>query len=358
MTLPVDRRFDAYQQFVLDCKIFWSTRIYPELCAHYDQALSQANASGQPAPRDVDAVAALMQADPLYQSYAWLERHLQRMKYTGRRGLVPHHEHARQALEALLDQADHLTNLTLNPQLQAPAWYTAFDVHQHPGGVWGDTLAGIIYERGARSTTPLAKRHADLHERLTEQVFGRINPARLIDLGCGFGKSTRPFYLLNSKIEIVAVDLAEPCLRLAALTAHQDGAQSVRFVQADAAATGEPSASFDAVTSTMLLHEVPPDHLEAIFTESHRLLRDGGLAIHLDFLVPASDPFGRFIHYGHGERNNEPFMRPLCEMNVEASLRRAGFRNIEILPFEEAPGALSAEHQAWRFPWAMVLGTK
>ena len=31
----VDRQFDAYQAFVLGCKLFWTNRIYPELYALY-----------------------------------------------------------------------------------------------------------------------------------------------------------------------------------------------------------------------------------------------------------------------------------------------------------------------------------
>lgn len=355
MNLPADRSFEAYQQFVLDCKIFWSTRVYPELKSRWEAHSEAARSRGTPPPRTADGVAALFSGDPLHQFYAWYERHLQRMKYSGRLGLVPQHERSRDTIEARLAQADSLPCLKLDPKLRAPDWYTAFDVHQHPGGVWGDTLAGVVYERGARSTTPLVRRHADLHERLTEELLARTRPKRLLDLGCGFGKSTRPFYLADPAMEIVATDLSAPCLRLAALTAHDDGARAVSFLQADAARTGLESGTFDAVTSTMLLHEVPPDHLEQIFTESYRVLRPGGLAVHLDFLVSEADPFGRFIHFGHGVRNNEPFMEPLCRMDVAATLLRLGFSRVEILPFEEAPGTLSPEHRSWRFPWALVV---
>ena len=179
-----------------------------------------------------------------------------------------------------------------------------------------------------------------------------------MDLGCGFGKSTRPFYKADPQLEIIAVDLSAPCLRLAALTARDDGAPAVRFVQRDAAATGMEAGAFDTVASTMLLHEVPPDHLEMIFAESYRLLSPGGTAVHLDFLVPETDAFNRFIHFGHGRRNNEPFMEPLCQMDVVSVHRKLGFREVQVLPFEEAPGTLTPDHRAWRFPWAMIVAKK
>ena len=47
--------------------------------------------------------------------------------------------------------------------------------------------------------------------------------------------------------------------------------------------------------------------------------------VHLDFhLLP--DAFTRFIHYGHGQRNNEVYMEPWAEMDIAAVLRKQGFK--------------------------------
>jgi SAM-dependent methyltransferase len=353
-----DRRFDAHQRFVLACKVHWSTRLYPALKAAAQARVERVREVGGQPPRDADAVGALLADEPLLPFYAWLERHLQQMKYAGRDGLVAHHDRNRQALEAWLAQADALDSLELAPGFQPPPYYEAFDVHQHPGGLNGDTLAGIVYEHGARSTTPLLQRHQDLHHRLTRFVLERTAPQRLLDLGCGFGKSTEPFAQARPDLPITAVDLSAPCLRLAALNAHERGHRDVRFLQRDAVATGLPDAAFDTVTSTMLLHELPPAHLRRLVAETHRLLEPGGWLVHLDFLVPREDAFGCFIHHGHGQRNNEPFMQPLNEIDIAALHREAGFQSVEVLPFEEAPGTLDPGHTAWRFPWALVVARK
>ena len=76
------------------------------------------------------------------------------------------------------------------------------------------------------------------------------------------------------------------------------------YVQADARATGLAGQSVDVVTSTMLLHELPPKEIEATFAEAARVLEPGGWIEHLDFLPqvqPRSDAFTRFIHYGHAK---------------------------------------------------------
>jgi SAM-dependent methyltransferase len=344
------REFEAYQAFVLGMKLHWSRKLYPQLRGHYDELARHAPAQIETS----DDAAKLLKADTHYAFYAWFERHLQRMKYSGRHGLVPAHEPQRAQLEAWLNGVLPEGLLTLDAKLELPRYFTSVDIHQHPGGVCGDSLAGVVYERGARTTTPLARKDLDLHFRLVELIRTHVEPARAVDLGCGFGKTTRPLYTELTDTTVVGIDISEPCLKLAARVAADEGASNVRFTQARAESTGLESGHFDLVTSTMLLHEMPPAAVEAVAAESARLLAPGGFAIHLDFLAD-ENAFNRFIHFGHSRRNNEPYMRPLNEMDLVDVHHRAGFRSVQILPFEEAPGALSKDNDSWRFPWTVVI---
>ncbi len=360
---PIDgRSFAAAQSFLLGAKQFWTRRIYPEVRAEYERRVSRSGVR----PTEAEGAAALMRDSTLYQYYAWLERHMQRFKYSGRYGLQVWHAQDRERLLGTLDAAEAegaARLLQLDPQMEMPRYYTSCDIHQHPGGVWSDPVAGFVYERGARTTTPLAGvRHLDLHDRLTEAALAdRPSPQRILDMGCGFGKSTRPFYRQCADAQIDAIDLAAPCLRVAAREAAKAGAGNVRFRQMSAAATDYDEAQFDLVTSTMLLHEMPPPVIETTLREAYRVLKPGGRMVHLDFLPqvqPGADAFAQFIHYGHGRRNNEPFMEPLSEMELEEILRRIGFANVRIVPFEEADGALSPEYRNWRFPWCVIAAER
>ena len=317
------RAFAAGQAFLLSTKTWWTRVLFPVVRERYGK----------------DEV--------LYQYFCWLERHLQRFKYSGRYGLQPYHAQDRERLEKSLASS----GAELKEGIEYPEYYTRVDIHQHPGGVWSDPIAGFVYERGARSTTPLAgQKHRDLHERLTAAALEKCPaPQRVLDMGCGFGKSTRPFIEALGSGKVEGIDLSAPCLKLAA----RDAAGAARFRQVDAARTDYPDASFDLVTSTMLLHEMPPPVVEKTLAESARLLRKGGKMVHLDFL-PADDDFSRLIHFGHGRRNNEPFMEPLARMDLAALLERLGFRNVEIRPFEEADGTLAPGYRYWRFPWALI----
>lgn len=337
------REFEAFQAFVLDTKLYWTSEMFAALKAEYDAHLPRA--------------AKALDGEPLAQWHAWFERHLQRMKYSGRLGLVPYAETLRAEIERDLNAPLPEGLLDLDPALELPRYYSELDVHQHPGGVWSDPIAGAVYEMGARSTTPLLTKHKDLHQRLVDAILTRATPKRVLDLGCGFGKTTKPLYETARDASVIGVDLSAPCLKVAAQDAAKAQARNVRFLQRDAAKTGLPDASVDVVTSTMLLHEMPPAHVRATLAEAYRVLAPGGLMIHLDFLPP-DDEFLAWIHFGHSKRNNEPYMATLAGMDLGGAVTQAGFRDLEIADFEEAPGALDLAGKKWRFPWTLIAARK
>ena len=350
------RSFAAAQAFILDAKVFWTTRLFPALRAEYEARAAEAGQT----PATVRDVAALIADGTLYRTFGWLERHLQRMKYSGRYGLQPWHEQDRAALEIRLERAALPKGLLELDLVQGPPDYdTALDIHQHPGGIHTDPIAGFVYERGARTTTPLAGAgHRDLHERLAGFVAENGGaPTRMLDMGCGFGKSTAPFYRGFPACDVVGIDVSAPCLKLAAHDAARAQARNVAFKQRRAETTGFADESFDLVTSTMLLHEMPPAAIAATFAEARRVLAPGGRMIHLDF-HHLPDPFLRFVHYGHGRRNNEPYMEPFAEMDVVAVLEAKGFKNVRVLPFEEAEGTLAPGYARWRFPWTIIAAER
>jgi ubiquinone/menaquinone biosynthesis C-methylase UbiE len=345
-----DRSFVAGQSFILAAKNYWTREMYPALKADYRR---RAAANGKPVQQP-DEVDALIGGTTLYRYYGWLERHLQRFKYSGRYGLQPYHDERREALRKRIPADLPPGLLELDPDLKIPDSFTSVDIHQHPGGIWSDAVAGFVYERGARTTTPLAgQTHRDLHQRLVDHVAGNGPPESVLDMGCGFGKSTRPFWETFRDAEVHGIDVAAPCLEVAAMDAAGAQARNVHYRQMNAAATDYPDNRFDLVTSTMLVHEMPPDEVEAVIDEAHRVLAPGGRMIHLDFL-PADDAFSRFIHFGHARRNNEPYMEPLAGLDLPAILGAKGFVDIEVLPFEEADGALDPAYPNWRFPWTVI----
>lgn len=343
----------AYQAFLGSSRRFWSERLLGAVHADAVAALSRDPAL------DEDGLAARLSPSRRHEFFCWLERHLQRMKYAGPRGLAAFLDSRRETLEAMLARPVPEGMLTLDPALAMPAYYVDCDIHQQPGGLWSDALGGVIYQRAAGGAGGVVSR-ASLHDRFTQVVQAeRLEGwGRLVDLGCGYGKSTLPFARALPEAETVGIDLAAPALRLAAQLGAEAQARRLRYVQADARATGLEPGSADVVTSTMVLHELPPEAIAAMLREAARLLRPGGLAIHLDFL-PAGDAFARLLHFGHGRRNNEPFMEPLARMDLAAAHAEAGLEAPRVVAFEDEDGALERPPgRKWRLPWAVIIARK
>ena len=344
-----EKDFINAQDFILACKMDWTKSKYSSLRERFFEKQSNSDAI-----LSVSDVEELFEDDLDYQFFGWFERHLQKMKYSGRYGLIPFHKERK---DKLVDQIKDI-EIDESENFQLPEYYTSIDIHQHPGGIWSDANAGFVYERGARSTTPmLGRNHRDLHFRLAEDLISNdaVTDQKLtiLDMGCGFGKSTRPIAEVFPKAQVIGIDLTEPCLKLAELENRKNGISNIKYKRSNACQTELEDNSVDISTSTMLLHEMPPSHMNRMFSETFRLLKPGGRAVHLDFWK-LRDSFDRFIFEGHSWRNNEPFMRPLLKMNLVDVLEKIGFSEIKISAFQEAEHIDPENCPFWRFPWTKI----
>ena len=338
----------AFADFLFEVKRYWMRDMFVALRDEYERLLAQD-------PRfDAQAAISRLRGGALYPFFSWLERHIQDEKYSGRYGLLASAEDCRSRSEESLS-GNHGGRLALDPAVQVPDYYSLVDTHQHPGNLTGDTLAGLIYKASAAATQPGSTHAYALHERFAA-LLGEEPGTRILDAGCGFGKSSITIARRFPNSSVEGVDLAAPCLALAALEASAAQTENLTYRQADACALPHAADSFDLVTSTMLLHELPEEALNNFLAETARVLRPGGRAVHLDFRV--DDPFLAFLHAEHGRRNNEPFMAAFNEMDVTGALARAGFVDATLEPFAEAEGVNTLRPEAWRFPWTVISAYK
>jgi ubiquinone/menaquinone biosynthesis C-methylase UbiE len=348
----------AYLDFVLGLKQYWARTLYPELRGQYDAAL---RAQGRPRPSSPDEVAPDLMRLPAYPFFGWLERNTQKMMWRRLDAMVRLEE---PRLAAALERpiAGPLGRLELNPQLELPTYYAETEFHIQPGGVWSGVGNAFVYEVGARIV--MLGRNDDylFHRRFVETAIPRDRAYRaILDLGCGFGKSTRPFVDAFPEAEVVGIDLSAPNLLLAHRQAERLG-KRITFSQRAAETTGYPDRSYGLVTATMLIHELPMPVLRTVIEEAARLLRPGGALVFLDF-QRTGDVFRDRAMDEHGARNNEPYMPHLFRVDLRRLLHECGFERVEILPFDERGAGLleSGEWPArseWHFPWSVIRATK
>lgn len=345
--VTLDAQTKSFQAYIGEFRKLWAGPLYRKLreqarcLAHQDLA-------------DFEAFDVELRKLPAHQFFGWLEHNLQKMKYEGHFGIVRAANAERPALETQMAAPIGGNKLTEDAGLRLPDYYRENDFHQHPGGLREDPIAAIIYRESASASGGVVGK-ADLHARYVDALLGGRPVRNVLDIGCGYGRSTFAFAASGPQTIAVGVDLSGSCVRLSAhLAEPRPERERVRFVQADGVAVPFADDSFDVVTSTMLLHEMPASAIRELIAEAFRVLEPGGLSAHLDFLPPP-DNFCRSLYLGHSDRNAEPFMRELAEMDLVAEHEKAGFVDVRIEPFAEDD---QPKGEKWRLPWTIIRARK
>lgn len=336
MQLGLDER--GRIDFVLTLRRRWADVLYPAVHAQFA-------ADGAGPVRDA------VRRQPGYDWFAFLERNAQKMLWRDVSDVVA-------ARPASGHGGSHgPATLTLDPDLVLPDWYTDWDIHIQPGGVWRNDASADVYELGAKLVMLGVNDDYTFHRVFAETALPRRPYRRIVDLGCGFGKSTWPLRRAFPDAEVIGLDLAAPCLRMACDKANAAGL-AIRFMQADCQATGLAAGSVDLVTSTMLIHEMPRPALIATLKEAARILAPGGVLRFLDF-TRTGDAFRDLAMAEHGERNNEPFMPGLLAADVPGLCAEAGLVGAQWVAFDERGAGRLPEkawpaRAEWHFPWAVL----
>lgn len=237
-------------------------------------------------------------------------------------------------------------SLRLDPQLEIPRYVSALDVHLMPGcfhteHTQHDVAQGAVQVAGGdvfrggfrhRKGNPGGVGESIAHYlKLKHPEF---NPQRILDLGCNTGKNLFPYLDVFPDAEAHGIDVGAPLLRYGHAVASHEG-RPVHFSQQNAEHLDFEDDSFDIVTSSFFLHELPVKSTQAIFKEAHRVLKPGGLMVHME-LPPNSevDPYYAFyLDWDAGSNNNEPFYAEFRNQDVLEICSEAGFQAEKSLKF-------------------------
>ena len=298
-------------------------------------------------PEDGVEVHRAMRGERSYRFYSAMRVNCQKLVW---RSVIPTVERNLEGLKRKVAGVDANGNgcggsVTLDPDVETPPYVANHDVHMMPGCYhteYGDddVAAGALYDNGTSvfSMGLFGNARDDIGGSIARFIslkFPELRPRRILDMGCSIGSNTLPWARTFPEAEVHAVDVAAPLLRYAHARAEVLGVP-VHYRQMDASQCrfddGEPG--FDIVWSSMFLHELPPKKVRAVFREAHRLLRPGGLMLHME-LPPncRTVPYESFYFDWDSYYNQEPYYKAFRDMRPVDCCTAAGFDESDFVEF-------------------------
>lgn len=285
-------------------------------------------------PKDRHEVRKVMTKNDYYQMYSAMQRHTQEMTWDSVIDSVE------RDLPRITENAKKVSgktggSLELDPDFEVPYYLTYYDIHLQPGAYHAtysedDVSAGALYDRGTFLYTlgNIGPRMDFIGQTLLEHYkknYPDAKPKRILDMGCSVGQSTIAWAEAFPDAEIHAIDVGESLLRYAHARAEDLGFK-IHFSQQNAEDTNFEDGSFDVVLSHIMMHETSTPAVVKIFAESRRLLRDGGVMMHMDNpRLKELPPLESFLAEWEVYNNNERFGGTYREMDLAEQAVKAGF---------------------------------
>lgn len=313
-----------------------STRVMPHVKTAWDKRQAPRLKAEGSEPKTRHDVRKALLKDPTFQTWSALRRMtMEQRQQAGRWTTIRQAEQLAAQARTLTDRDDRLE---LDPTLKIPRYVSAVDHHCMPGSYHkelfpGDVSGAANYDHAIFATTGgMLGRYSDGGGHAVVQWIRKnlpdFAPKRILDIGATLGQNVIPIAQAFPNAEVVAVDVGAPVLRYGLARAKSMGVENVRFVQADASDLSRyADGSFDWVQTTMFLHELSYASMRAIMGESYRLLRTGGIVLHVEQPQYAADMplFEQAMRDWDAFYNNEPFWSTLHEIDLDAYMVEAGF---------------------------------
>ena len=325
----------AREQITASFKIHMEDSVYPANGDVFERRTRPAFArQNKRDPQTRQDVRKAMSSEPFYQMWSAIARTLQEQLWDNVGECVE------RQLPELIERARvgnrKVGSLMLNPGMEIPRYNAAIDIHCMPGGYhteYGsdDVYQGALYDRGAFMygrglRGPMHDGYAqEIKLYLEKACPPGFKPKKILDMGCAIGSSTGAIARMFPDAEIHGIDIGAGMLRYAHARAEAMKTP-IHFSQQNAEGTDFEDESFDLVFSCILMHETSSRALPNYIRETKRLLKPGGIALHLDFphnegKTPFAQAFGDWsTHY-----NAEPFIGTLGDTDVTEVALSAGF---------------------------------
>lgn len=231
---------------------------------------------------------------------------------------------------------------------QVPEYFKGWWIHRTTGGWDGHPYQGFVHGELLHREYVARNYPGDIFAQRREilSVLPRQDYRRIFEIGTSSAHYTMQLAKTFPQAEIWGCDLSMRMLEQAQRVANEHG-WHWRLLQVAGEDTGLDAASFDLVTSYIVMHEIPAEVTRAQLREAFRLLRPGGDVLFTDVTrYAALDRMGEFWAEYQAVNGGEPFWREAARLDLGAAARDAGFVNVRSEGFRGA-----------KYPW-FVYGHK
>jgi SAM-dependent methyltransferase len=315
-------------------------------------------------------IKAEMRKEPFYQAHLSIQRAAQELMWAS----------VTYSLDRQIDEmmakakqsSDTLGSLTVNPDMPIPKYIDSLDIHCMPGGYTtdlcdGDISAGAIYDKGSYMYGsgrggPYGDRSGQSIVNYLKREHPDFAPKRILDMGCATGNNTVPFCDAYPDADVHGIELGAALLRYGHARTESLG-KAIHFSQQNAEQTNFEDESFDLIVSCIIFHETSRKALPRIIAETRRLLKPGGLMVHLEAgQFENFDLWRQTVFDAETYNNNEPFWSTYRDMNLEAVIAEAGWpdgtAHLHLEPFGHAPVTSSNKSQKNMLGFWFMVGQK
>ncbi|KAL4186568.1 hypothetical protein AMTRI_Chr09g34570 [Amborella trichopoda] len=155
----------------------------------------------------------------------------------------------------------------------------------------------------------------------------------ILDIGCSIGISTTFLVEKYPSAKVTGLDLSPYFLAVAQYkeTRRPPRKNPIRWVHANGESTGLSSASFDLVSLAYVIHECPQRATINLVKEAFRLLRPGGMIAITDNSPKSKKLQDLSPVLFTLMKSTEPFLDEYYTLNLEETMRRVGFVNVQSL---------------------------
>jgi SAM-dependent methyltransferase len=250
-------------------------------------------------------------------------------------------------LKAPLDMSQAGT-LTLHPEVEEPASYAGVEWHLMPGSWDGYDLSPALFTaaigphvfRHGGYAAVVAGANILAHREMVLRQLPKSDYARIYEMGCGGSSTLGTARKVFPNAELVGGDLSRALLE----GGHRAAAimkLNIHLVQEDAQKTTHPDASFDAVVSYAVFHEMDDEVAYNSLEEAFRIMKPGAdIVISDPPPFRAVDPFLAVVYNWETEHRGEPHFTASIKRSLPAMMREIGF--VDVQEYALGPG---------EYPW-------